>query len=101
MIGRLTGRYEANMPKPPKKYQALPDTPLSIVARERYDNAMKEVGPWLSGIVVHVCITDLPAMEGGPLNGKAATDGVPLLRLGLDALAWHYSGQRHEPLSAA
>jgi hypothetical protein len=84
VIGRLVGRYEANLPKQPKKYQAAPDTPSAIVARERYDQAMKTVGPWLSGILVHVCITDEPASGWGPMNGKAATDGIALLRLGLD-----------------
>jgi hypothetical protein len=82
VIGRLVGRYEANLPKQPKKYQAAPDTPSAIVARERYDQAMKTVGPWLSGILVHVCITDEPASGWGPMNGKAATDGIALLRLG-------------------
>jgi Domain of unknown function (DUF6456) len=90
-IGRLVGRYEANMPRRPG-YGAPPDTPLSIVARERYDNAMKAVGPWLNGILFHVCITDLPPSGWGPMNGKAALDGPPILRLALDALISFYDG---------
>jgi hypothetical protein len=82
------------MPRQPKRYQANADTPASIVARERYDAAMKTVGRWLSGIIVHVCITDEPAMAWAPLNGKAATDALPLLRQGLDALVWHYNERR-------
>jgi hypothetical protein len=93
MIGRLTAAYAPRM-KSRAKYQDVPETPFSISARERYDNAMQAAGRWLAPILVHVCITDQPPSHWGPLNGKAATDGLPLLRLGLDALAWHYSAHR-------
>jgi hypothetical protein len=86
----LIGRYEANMPRPPKKYQAPNDAPSSIAARERYDAAMAAVGPFLNGILFHVCVVDLPVAEWGPLNGRAKSHGVPVLYSALDALCWHY-----------
>jgi hypothetical protein len=48
------------MLRAPKLCQGAADTPLSIAARERFDAAMQAVGPWLSGIVVHTAICDLP-----------------------------------------
>jgi hypothetical protein len=93
MIGRLIGHYEANVPRRPG-YGAPPDTPMSIVARERYDNAMKAVGPHLNSILFHVVVTDLPPSHWGPLNGLAVAEGPKLLRVALDSLAAHYGGTR-------
>jgi hypothetical protein len=90
-IGRLIGHYEANMPRRPG-YGAPPDTPMSIVARERYDNAMKAVGPRLNSILFHVCVTDLAPIHWGPPNGEAAVEGPKLLRVALDALITFYDG---------
>jgi Domain of unknown function (DUF6456) len=95
---RLIGRYEANMPKAPKRYQASADTPSSLIGRERFERAMTAVGP-LSGILLHVCICDEPATAWGPLNGRAASHGVPVLLVALDALCDHYDRRRrHERL---
>jgi Domain of unknown function (DUF6456) len=75
---RLIGRYEANMPKAPKRYQAAADTPQSLIGRERFERAMAAAGP-LSGILLHVCICDEPATAWAPMNGRAASHGVPVL----------------------
>jgi hypothetical protein len=46
VIGRLIGRYEAGMPRPPKKYSAPPpDTPHAIEARELFEQAVAALGP--------------------------------------------------------
>jgi hypothetical protein len=87
---RLVSRYEANMPRPPKRYQASADTPSSIRARERFEAAMSAVGPWLSGIVIHVAVCDEPVTQWGPLNGRAQSHGLPVLLVALDALCAHY-----------
>jgi Domain of unknown function (DUF6456) len=95
---RLIGRYEPNMPKAPKRYQASADTPSSLIGRERFERAMAAVGP-LSGILLHVVICDEPATAWGPLNGRAASHGVPVLLVALDALCDHYNKRRrHERL---
>jgi hypothetical protein len=91
---RLVSRYEAKMPKPPKRYRGNADTPASIRARERFDAAMQVVGPWLSGIVVHTAICDLPVTEWGPLNGRAQSHGLPVLLVALDALCADYGERR-------
>jgi hypothetical protein len=97
VIGRLIGRYEANMPRPPKKYSApAPDTPSVIEARERFEQAQSALGP-LSPIAIHVCVVDLPASTWGA-NGKPNGDAVGLLRYALSVLAVHYS--RTSPLRA-
>jgi Domain of unknown function (DUF6456) len=88
---RLISRYEPNMPRQPKKYQAPSDAPGNIAARERFDAAMSAIGPWLAPIVLHVVICDLPVANWGPMNGRAATHGPGLLFTALDALAAHYS----------
>jgi Domain of unknown function (DUF6456) len=93
MIGRLTASYEPRM-RSHQKYQAVPDTPRSVAARQRFDNALAAAGP-LAAILVHVCVTDLAPSAWGPANGKAAEDGPALLRLGLDTLVEFYSGNRH------
>jgi Domain of unknown function (DUF6456) len=93
MIGRLTASYEPRM-RSHQKYQATPDTPRSVAARQRFDNALAAAGP-LAAILVHTCVTDLAPSAWGPANGKAADDGPALLRLGLDTLVEFYSGNRH------
>jgi Domain of unknown function (DUF6456) len=104
IIGRLTASYEPTM-RSRQKYQAVPDTPRSVAARQRFDNALAAAGP-LAAILVHTCVTDLAPSAWGPANGKAAEDGPALLRLGLDTLVEFYSGnrygtRRHEPKGAA
>jgi hypothetical protein len=51
-IGRLTASYEPRL-RSKSKYQQTPDTPLSVAARERYDNALKEAG--LGSAAVGAC----------------------------------------------
>jgi hypothetical protein len=92
----LISRYDANTPAPPKAYQGGHDTPAAIDARKRYDDAMKAVGPWLAPILLHTAVLDEPANAWGPLNGRAATHGVPLLVTALQALAHHYASQREK-----
>jgi hypothetical protein len=91
---RLASRYEANMLRAPKRYQASADTPASLQARERFEAAMKAVGPWLSGIVIHTAICDEPVTQWGPLNGRAQSHGLPVLLVALDALCVHYGDAR-------
>jgi Domain of unknown function (DUF6456) len=88
--GRLIGVYEANQPRPPKKFQMPPpDAPHVIEARERVERAFAALGP-LAPIVVHVVICDLPASSWGA-NGKPNTDAPGLLRFALSVLAVHFS----------
>jgi hypothetical protein len=90
LIGRMIGSY-APRAGTRAKWQDIPDTPLSVTARESFDRALDAVSPWGQGILVHVCVTDLSPTSWGPLNGKAAADGPPLLRAALDILAAHYN----------
>jgi hypothetical protein len=39
---------------------------------------------------MHVCVTDESQTSWARLNGKAETDGVPLLRVALDVLVEFY-----------
>jgi hypothetical protein len=90
-IGRLIGRYEPGMPRPPKKYSAPPpDTPHAIEARERFEQAQSALGP-LSPIALHVCVCDLTPSAWGA-NGKPNGDAVGLLRYALSVLAVHMPG---------
>jgi Domain of unknown function (DUF6456) len=90
VIGRLISRYEAGMPRPPRKYSAPPpDTPHAIEARERFELAQTALGP-LSPIALHVCVCDLTPSAWGA-NGKPNGDAVGLLRYALSVLALHYT----------
>jgi Domain of unknown function (DUF6456) len=98
VLGRLIGRYEAGMPRPPKKYSAPPpDTPHAIEARELFEQAVAALGP-LSPIALHVCICDLPASAWGA-NGKPNGDAVGLLRYALSLLVVHYRAR--SPMASA
>jgi Domain of unknown function (DUF6456) len=93
MSGSVIGRYEAGMPRPPKKYSAPPpDTPHAIEARERFERAVVALGP-LAPIMLHVCICDRLASTWGA-NGKPNGDAVGLLRYGLAVLDMHYARVR-------
>ena len=99
VIGSLTGRYEPNLPKKPKKYAApAPDAPHTIQAREAFEQAIAALGP-LSPIVIHVAICDLSASAWGA-NGKPNGDAVGLLRYALSVLAVHYARARYPRASA-
>jgi Domain of unknown function (DUF6456) len=94
-IGRLVGTYEANMPRPPKKYQAPGADPLAaVVARERFEQACRELGP-LCAVVIHVAVLDQPAEEWGATPERRNGDALALLRLGLATLNLFYGRQRY------
>jgi Domain of unknown function (DUF6456) len=61
---RLIGRYEANMPRAPKKYQSPSDGPECIAARERFEAAMEAVGPFLRDILIHLQCVTWPQVNG-------------------------------------
>jgi hypothetical protein len=69
------------------------DTPSTIEARERFEQAQAALGP-LSPIALHVCICDLTPSAWGA-NGKPNGDAVGLLRYGLSVLIVHYSRARY------
>jgi hypothetical protein len=93
VIGRLIGRYEAGIPRPPKKYSApAPDSPSTIEARERL--AQTALGP-LVPIVIHVAICDLPPSEWCATADRLNGDARALLRFALSILARHYAAQRY------
>jgi hypothetical protein len=95
VIGRLIGRYEAGMPRPPKKYSAPPsDTPHAIEARELFELACQALGP-LCPITVHVAICDLPPSEWCATADRLNGDARAVLRFALSTLARHYAGQRY------
>jgi hypothetical protein len=95
MIGRLTSRYEAGMPRPPRKYSAPPpDTPSVIEARERFERAVAALGP-LAAVVIHVTVCDAPASEWAASSTHRNGDAIALLRYGLATLTRHYAGQRY------
>jgi hypothetical protein len=86
VIGRLIGRYEAGMPRPPKKYSApAPDTPSTIEARERFEQAQAALGP-LAPIVIHVAICDLPPSEWCATADRLNGDARAVLRFALRPL---------------
>lgn len=90
--GRLISSYEANRPRPPKKYQTpAPDLPQVIEARERVELAIAALGRWLSPIVIHTCVADLPPSEWLATPAAANSEGAATLRLALAALVIHYS----------
>jgi hypothetical protein len=92
MIGRLVSRYEAGMPRPPKKYAA--HTPSTIEAREQFEQAQTALGP-LVPIVIHVAICDLPPSEWCATADRLNGDARAVLRFALSTLARHYAAQRH------
>jgi hypothetical protein len=95
VIGRLIGRYEAGMPKKPKKYAApAADAPSTIEARERFELAQTALGP-LVPIVIHVAICDLPPSEWCATADRLNGDARAVLRFALSTLARHYAGQRY------
>jgi hypothetical protein len=94
VIRRLIGRYEANMPKKPKRYAAAPDTPSTIEARERFEQAVAALGP-LVPIVIHVAICDLPPSEWCATADRLNGDARAVLRFALSTLFRHYAGQRY------
>ena len=65
VIGNLISRYEAGMPRPPKKYSAPPpDVPHVIEARERFEAAQAALGP-LAPIAIHTCISRFASLSLG------------------------------------
>jgi hypothetical protein len=75
----------------PPTPRGLPrDTPRSIAARERFEAALWNAGRGLAPGLVHVGITGESPTSWAGLNGKAEADGVPVLRLALDALVEFY-----------
>jgi hypothetical protein len=95
VIGRLIGRYEAGIPRPPKKYSApAPDSPSTIEARERFEQAQTALGP-LVPIVIHVAICDLPPSEWCATADRLNGDARAVLRFALSTLVRHYAGQRY------
>jgi hypothetical protein len=85
-LGCLTMRWEPPTPRG----SGSRDTPGSIAARERFDAALREAGRGLAPILMHVCVTDEPPTSWAGLNGKAETDGLPVLRVALDTLIAFY-----------
>jgi Domain of unknown function (DUF6456) len=77
-----TARYEP----PTTRTPGARDTPGSIAARERFEAALRDAGRGLAPILMRVCITDESPISWAGLNGRAETDGVPVLRLALDVL---------------
>jgi hypothetical protein len=93
VLGRLVGRYEADIIRRPRKSGPPPDTPWTIRARQRFEAASDRLGP-LWAIVFHVSVTDQPPESWGVQAGYRNGDALALLRLGLAALAQHYGGAR-------
>jgi len=92
-IGRLVASYEPPTPRG----SGSRDTPGSIAARERFDLALRDAGRGLAPILMHVCVTDEPPTTWPGLNGRAATEGLPVLRVALDVLSEFYrTGPRRE-----
>jgi hypothetical protein len=94
-IGRLIGRYEANLEAPPKHYQTPGGEPLAAIqARIRFEGACEELGP-LCAVVIHVAVLDLVAEEWGATPQRRNGDALALLRLGLATLHLFYGRQRY------
>lgn len=68
------------------------DAERQTAARFRFERALHCVGPQLRPVIVAVCLLDQSATEWAKLAGKPETDGIPLLRAGLDALVSFYDG---------
>ena len=91
---KMIGSYQANMPRPSRKYAVpAPDAPHVIEAREAVDAAVNALGP-LVGIVFHVAVCDAAAGEWGATPQHRNGDAMALLRFGLSTLHRHYSEMR-------
>jgi hypothetical protein len=86
-IGRLISTYAPPTPRS----SGSRDTPAVIDARARFEAAMRDAGR-LAAILVHCAICDQPASSWPGLNGRAAFEGAPVLRVALDGLVEFYRG---------
>jgi hypothetical protein len=101
-VPHVVMRYEPSLGTPTKgsiAFRAEPG-PAALDARRRFEKAVQAVGQWLSPIVIHVAVLDLP-LAAWARPGMKNGDGAALLRLGLDLLADHYHLPEYEVSGAA
>jgi hypothetical protein len=63
--------------------------------------AARAIGAQLVSVVIHVCVLDQSTEAWAQARGKPERDGMPVLRLALDALAEHYARRGAVLLSAS
>jgi hypothetical protein len=88
--GSQLGRLVAHYGPPSPRGSGQRDTQHALDARARFEAALREVGHGLAPILMHCCVTDESPATWAGLNGKALTDGPPVLRVALDVLAEFY-----------
>jgi hypothetical protein len=94
LIGRLTASYGPRM-RPRAKYQAVPETPLSVPVRECYDDAIGAAGRWFTPILVHSASQICPQLIGPAPTASELRRYRPASAR-LDGLVCHYGEHRRE-----
>ena len=72
-----------------------PPVPGTGPAYAYYTAAIRAVGIVLSPVLVHVVLLGFSARSWAETAARPPTDGMPALRLALDALGEHYRGRYH------
>jgi Domain of unknown function (DUF6456) len=65
-------------------------TPWQLRCYERYVSAIAAVGFYLAPVLIAVCLHDETAGEWASRYRRTERDGMAILRLALDALAYHW-----------
>lgn len=83
----VTMRYGPRVPGRSGPGAAADITDRAAAAHGHLNEALRAVGIVLSGVVVHVCMTDGAAADWALAKGLPKPDGIARLRAGLEALA--------------